>query len=162
MNFDDLKNALSVDGQGNLTIAQGSLGTAVDTLISTCYANPYNNNHASIVIRSAAVTVNTETINVIGTSEFLNTSIVTTGATLKVTGTFSLDDKGEAQLLLRYALIDDLPSPTAGNFPIALPTYPPSPTGANPSEPLRYNFWMRSICSTRPLSYRHKPKRIQY
>jgi hypothetical protein len=104
MNFEKLKNSLNVDGQYDITIEKGCLGAAVDTLIATCYANSYNNNQPSIVIHGAAITPNTDTIDVTGTSEFLITSFDQSLAALNVTATFSLDGDGEPQLLLRYFL----------------------------------------------------------
>ena len=120
MNFDALKSALVVDGQGNLTIEKGTLTANIDDLISTCYFNIYNNNQSSIVIRNASLVINegvdSNSIEVTGNSEFLKTNIAATGATLSVSGTFSLDDSGNVQMLLKYALLDDAPGPNDWKF----------------------------------------------
>ncbi|WP_263081073.1 hypothetical protein [Endozoicomonas sp. Mp262] len=107
MNFAELTSVLTADGQGNITLSKGSLTANVDDLISACYLNIYNNNQAEIVIRNVSVVVNKETIEVTGTSEFLKTSIATTGAALPVKGVFSVDDQGDVQFVLKYTLLDD-------------------------------------------------------
>ncbi|MCY4045395.1 MAG: hypothetical protein OXE99_09965 [Cellvibrionales bacterium] len=116
MNFDALKSALTLDNQGTLTIEKGQFTPNIDTLIAQCYFNIYNNNQTGIAIHNAAITVNNGSIDVSGSATFLKTNITATGANLNVSGTFRVDDSGDVQLLLRYALLSDAPGPNDWKF----------------------------------------------
>lgn len=111
MNFDHLKTALTPDGQKTITLSKGTLTSNIDTLISTIYGNVLNNRQTAIVIKNAKVTVNDDSIDVIGTSEFLKTNISKMGTALPVKGHFSLDENNNVQMRLKYTLRDASPGP---------------------------------------------------
>ena len=114
MDFQELQNAVKITA-GKLTVGRDTLTPNIRDLLDRCYAGqplvisgaapgPGDGANATIVIR--------------GRSTFLKVS------NLLVVATFSLDSTGNAQLLLKYSLLDENPGTDDWRFSRSFPQLP--------------------------------------
>jgi hypothetical protein len=114
MNFSDLQSALAIKN-GQVTIAQGLLTPNIDAMLGSCYLGQ------SIVISGAKPGPGSGangTVLIQGLSSFLNI------LDLPVVASFLIDQDGNAQAMIKYTLLDDLPGPNDWRFSKSFPNMP--------------------------------------
>ena len=119
MNYSDLLDKLGIEngkfGDSNMTLATGTFGKNIDDIIAYCYDN------APIVISAPEITATDEakeTLQVQGTAAYLGAN------NLAAQAGFTIDAKGEVQLLIRYTLIEGPPETNSWNFSRSFPHLP--------------------------------------
>ena len=128
MKFTDLETSLGIKGdtltKKQINISTNSLTKNINDVLKYCY------NDTSIVISSATLTshdVDSNTIVISGISNFLNVKNLNTQAT------FTLDNKGLVQILVKYTLIEGEPQTNSWSFSTSFPKLPQVPDGESPA-----------------------------